>query len=216
MVVVVVVGVVGVVVVPVVVVVVVVVAVDEPAPPAAGTEGPVPTTVRVAVGVEPPLCVGVPATRALAEGVGTFPPETCDAPVDWLPVPAVLALADPAGVLPAGLGTPVVGVVPKSGAAGLPECAESRDWPTGPAPMLNPATIDNAAAATAPDAMKRFRPKKNLDAVTASGKTGRAAISGSGCPNERDLKTSSKVAWSFTSAHSGFDPPKCSSTTFVC
>jgi hypothetical protein len=83
MVVVVVVGVVGVVVVlVVVVVVVVVVAVDEPVPPAAGTEGPVPTTVRVAVGVEPPLCVGLPATRALAEGVGTFPPETCDAPVD--------------------------------------------------------------------------------------------------------------------------------------
>jgi hypothetical protein len=60
--------------------------------------------------------------------------------------------------------------------------------------MLNPATIDNAAAATAPDAMKRFRPKKNFDAVTASGKTGRAGTSGMGCPNERDLKTSSKVA----------------------
>jgi hypothetical protein len=111
-----------------------------------------------------------------------------------LPVPAVLVPADPGGIPPAGLGTTVVGVVPKSGAAGLPECAERRDWPTGPAPILNPATIDNAAAATAPDAMKRLRPKKNLDAVTASGKRGRAGVSGIGCPNERDLKTSSKVA----------------------
>jgi hypothetical protein len=112
-----------------------------------------------------------------------------------LPLPAVLAPTDPAGVPPAAPGTPVVvGVVPKSGAAGVPECAESRDWPTGPAPMLNPATIDKAAAATAPDAMKRLRPKKNLDAVTVSGRTGRGGVSGIGCPNERDLKTSSKVA----------------------
>ena len=74
--------------------------------------------------------------------------------------------------------------------------------------MFTPATIDSAAAATAPDAMKRLRPKKNLDAVTASGKTGRGGVSGIGCPNERDLKTSSKVACSFTSPHSGFDPPK--------
>jgi hypothetical protein len=111
-----------------------------------------------------------------------------------LPVPDVPPLVDPTGVPLAGLGTPVVGVFPKSGATGLPECAESRDWPTGPAPILNPATIDSAAAATAPDAMKRFRPKKNLEAVAASGHTGRGGISGIGCPNERDLKTSSKVA----------------------
>ena len=87
-----------------------------------------------------------------------------------------------------------MGVVPKSGADGLPECAESRDWPTGPAPILNPATIDSAAAATAPDAMKRLRPKKNLGPVTASGATGRGGMSGIGCPNEREPKTSSKVA----------------------
>jgi hypothetical protein len=124
-----------------------------------------------------------------------------------LPVPAGPALAVAAGALPVGLGTPFAGVVPKSGAGGLPECAESRDWPTGPL-MLNPAAIDSAAAATAPDAMKRLRPKKSLDAVTASGKTGRGGVSGIGCPNERDLKTSSKVACSFTSPHSGFDPPK--------
>ena len=111
-----------------------------------------------------------------------------------MPLPAVLVPADPAGVPSAGPGTPVVGVVPKSGEDGVPECAERRDWPTGPAPILNPATIDNAAAATAPDAMKRLRPKKNLDAMTASGKTGRGGVSGIGCPNERDLKTSSKVA----------------------
>ena len=106
----------------------------------------------------------------------------------------MLAFAGPEGGTPAGLETPVVGVVRDSGAAGLPACAESRDWPTGPAPILNPATIDNAAAATAPDAMKRLRAKRNFGAVTGSGKTGRAEASGIGCPNERDLKTSSKVA----------------------
>jgi hypothetical protein len=60
--------------------------------------------------------------------------------------------------------------------------------------MLTPATIDNAAAAAAPDAMKRLRAKTNLDVVMDSGSTGRGAASGIGCPNERDLKTSSKVA----------------------
>jgi hypothetical protein len=66
----------------VVMVVVVVVVVDAPVPPAAGAGVAVPTTVRVAVGVEPPLCVGLPATRALAEGAGPLPPEICDAAVD--------------------------------------------------------------------------------------------------------------------------------------
>jgi hypothetical protein len=42
--------------------------------------------------------------------------------------------------------------------------------------------------------MKGLRPKKSLDAVAASGRTGRGRVSGIGCPNERDLKTSSKVA----------------------
>ena len=42
--------------------------IDVPVPPAAGTGEPVPTTVRVAVGVEPPLCVGLPATRVVADG----------------------------------------------------------------------------------------------------------------------------------------------------
>jgi hypothetical protein len=109
-----------------------------------------------------------------------------------LPVPAAPVLAEPAGVLPVELGA-ADGVVPKSGATGFPECAESRDWPTGPVPILRPATIDSAAAATAPDAMKRLRPKMNLDAGSASGMTGRGGVSGIGCPNDRDLKTSSKV-----------------------
>jgi hypothetical protein len=65
-----------------VVVVVVVVVVDEPVPPAAGTEEPVPITVRVAVGVEPPLCgVGFAATRAGAADAGTLPPETRAVPL---------------------------------------------------------------------------------------------------------------------------------------
>ena len=71
-------GVVGVV----VVVVVVGSSCDVPVAPAAGAGEPVPTTVRVAVGVEPPLCVGLPATRAAAGAVGPLPPETCDAAVD--------------------------------------------------------------------------------------------------------------------------------------
>ena len=70
-----------------VVMVVVVVVVDKyrvaPVPPTAGAGVAIPTTVRVAGGVEPPLCVGLPATRALAEGRRTqLPPEICDAAVD--------------------------------------------------------------------------------------------------------------------------------------
>ena len=70
-------GVVGV-----VVVVVVGDAVDVPVAPGAGAGEPVPTTVRVAAGVEPPLCVGLPATMAAVGAVGPLPPETCDAAVD--------------------------------------------------------------------------------------------------------------------------------------
>ena len=57
--------------------------------PVVGTGEPVPTTVRVAGGVAPPREGEFAATRALAEDVGTAPLETCDAPVDWLPVPGV-------------------------------------------------------------------------------------------------------------------------------
>jgi hypothetical protein len=58
--------------------------------------------------------------------------------------------------------------------------------------MLNP-TIDSAAAATAAEAMKRLRTKNALGPATISG-TMPAPVSGSGCPNVRDVKTSSKVA----------------------
>jgi hypothetical protein len=89
-----------------------------------------------------------------------------------LPVPAVPPLA------PAELGTVVVGVVvPSAGAAGLPACAESTDCAMGPAPILNPATIDSAAAATAPDAMKRLRPNSILGAAIVPGSSGRDEVS---------------------------------------
>jgi hypothetical protein len=88
----------------------------------------------------------------------------------------------------------VVGVDPNPGTTGPLEWAESTDCATGPAPKLTPATTDKAAAAAAPDAMKRLRPKYNLDAVIGPGRTGLGAGSGSGCPNELDVNTSSKVA----------------------
>ena len=62
---------------------------------------------------------------------------------------------------PAELGTVVVGVVPSAGAAGLPACAESTDCAMGPAPILNPATIDSAAAATAPDSDEAVATEKH-------------------------------------------------------
>jgi hypothetical protein len=43
--------------------------------------------------------------------------------------------------------------------------------------MLNPATIDSAAAATAPDAMKRLRPKSILGAAIAPGGSARGGVS---------------------------------------
>jgi hypothetical protein len=41
--------------------------------------------------------------------------------------------------------------------------------------------------------MKRLRPKSSLGAVIAPGIVGRGGASSIGRPNERDLKTSSKV-----------------------
>ena len=73
--------------------------------------------------------------------------------------------------------------------------------------MLNPATIDSAAAATAPDATKRLRTKYGLDAATIPGTMAPAGSSGSGCPKVRDVKTSSKVASSFAPIGSGPDSP---------
>jgi hypothetical protein len=55
----------------------------------------------------------------------------------------------------------------------LPACADSTDCAMGPAPILNPATTESAAAATAPDAMKRLRPKSSLGPAAAPGVVGR-------------------------------------------
>ena len=66
----------------VVVVVVVTVAGAPPVPSVAGAEVLTPIKVRAAAGAESPLCTGLPATRALAEGVGALPPEICAPPVD--------------------------------------------------------------------------------------------------------------------------------------
>ena len=86
----------------------------------------------------------------------------------------------------------VVGL--EGGPTGPVELAENTDWAMGPAPMLSPATTDSAAAALAPAATRRFRTKYSFDAVIASGTTVLGVASGSGCPNERDVKTSSNVA----------------------
>jgi hypothetical protein len=60
--------------------------------------------------------------------------------------------------------------------------------------MLSPATTESAAAATAPDAMKRFLTKYSFDAAICCGMAARRGALGSGCPNDRDVNTSSKVA----------------------
>jgi hypothetical protein len=73
--------------------------------------------------------------------------------------------------------------------------------------MLTPAMIDSAAATTAPDAISLLRTKYRVDATTGGGRTTWRGVSGSGCPNVGDVKTSSKVAWSLACARSGFDPP---------
>jgi hypothetical protein len=59
--------------------------------------------------------------------------------------------------------------------------------------MLNPATTDRAAAATAPAAMKRLRPN-SLGAAIDADAMARAGTPAGGRPNERDVKTSSKLA----------------------
>ncbi len=64
----------------------------------------------------------------------------------------------------------------------------------GPGPIVTPATTDNAAAAAAPDAMRRLRTKNALGDARTAGATARAEGAGRGRPNVRDAKTSSKVA----------------------
>jgi hypothetical protein len=179
----------------VVVVVVVVVGVEGVVvlvPPAVGVEEPVPTTVRVAVGAEPPRGGDTVLPAAASCNVGAPPGDTCEAPLGG--VPLVPALADPAVPPPATPGVVVLGGVPDGALGGPEDLAEISGCRVGPEPRLNPATIDKPAAATAAAAMNRLRTKYSFDAVTASGTTTGAGASGSACPNERDLKTSSKVA----------------------
>jgi hypothetical protein len=87
-----------------------------------------------------------------------------------------------------------VGVVPVPATTGGAECEDSADSLIGPAPMLKPATTDIAAAATAPDAMRRLRTKYSRGPATAGGTTAGSGTSGRGCPKVCDVKTSSKVA----------------------
>lgn len=187
----------GVVVVVVLVGVVVVVVVDVAVPVApvpGGVVGPVPTTARMAVGAAFARCGdGVLATMALACAEDVLPADTGPVPPDWLTVPMGAVLVEPAGS-PA-LGTVVVVVLPGCEETG--PLAESTLWAIGPAPILRPATTESAAAATAPDATRRFRTKKSFDAVIGSGAATRRGALGSGCPKERDVKTSSRLASSF-------------------
>jgi hypothetical protein len=172
-----------------IVVVVVVVVVDVPVPPAVGAEDPVPTTVRMAVGAEPPLCGD--EVPAVAAEDGAFSAGDWAAPLDGASAATVPVLAEPVGTTAPTLGT-VVGVLPEFEVAG--PCAERICCATGPAPMLTPAMIDSAAATTAPDAMRRLRTKYSFGAAIGGGTTTSGGASGSGCPNVRDVKTSSKVA----------------------
>jgi hypothetical protein len=91
------------------VVVVVVVDAAVPVATAGGGVGPVPTTVRTAVGAVPVCCGdGVLATMALPWAEEMLPLDAGPAPPDWLTVPMGVVLAGPPG-RPA-LGT-VVGVL---------------------------------------------------------------------------------------------------------
>ena len=146
----------------VVVVVVVVVAGGAVAldPPPVGAEEPVPTTVRVAVGVEPPseTCAGFWAAAATA-AVGALPVDEVGTPMAWVPVPVPPAFGDPLAPA-AGAGVVVAGGVPPSGEVAEPGAlAANCGDPVGPEPRFSPATIDSAAAATEADATNRLRTK---------------------------------------------------------
>ena len=153
----------------------------------------VATTVNVAVGADVPLCGAWALTaKALADDAGAPPLETCDAPLAWLPVPEPTGAGDPAAAAPDGPWVVPAGAPPDGGTFGPAECAERMDWPAGPAPIVSPATTESAAAAAAADAMNGLWTKYGFAAATSD--TAGAGDFGTGCPNARDVKTSSKVA----------------------
>jgi hypothetical protein len=166
--------------------VVVVVVVAVPLPSDAGAEELGPITVSVAGGV---ICCGdALATMALPRADEPPSLDTGPAPPDWLTVAMGAVLVGAAGTPELGTVVGVLVIEPTG------PCAESTLWAMGPAPMLRPATTDSAAAAAAPEATSRFRTKNSLGATICSGATAVGGSFGSGCPNERDVKTSSKVA----------------------
>jgi hypothetical protein len=85
-------------------------------------------------------------------------------------------------------------VVAPNGGATPDEWAERTDCPTGPVPRVSPATVDRAAAATAPAATRRLRTKYSIGVAIGAGPTDGAGASGNGCPNVCDANTSSSVA----------------------
>jgi hypothetical protein len=183
----------GVVVVVVLVGVVVVVVVDVAVPVAGGVVDPDAATAKMAVGAALAPCGGgVVATIALPWAEDVLPADTGPVPPDWLTVAMGAVLVGPAG-WPA-LGTVVVVLL---GCEETGPLAERTLWAIGPAPILRPATTERAAAATAPDATRRLRTKKSFDAAIGSGAARRRGTLGSGCPKERDVKTSSRLASSF-------------------
>jgi hypothetical protein len=181
---------------------VVVVVVDAAEPVAGGVAGTVPATARMAVGTALARCGdGVLTTMALPCAGEVVPADAGSVPPDWLTVPMGPVLVGPAGWLAPGT------VVVVLGCEETGPLAESTLWAIGPAPILRPATTESAAAATAPDATRRLRTKKSFDAMIGSGAATRRGALGSGWPKERDVKTSSRLASSFASAHSGLDAP---------
>ena len=186
---------------------VVVVVVGVGVPPVVTGE-PVATTLKVALGADPPPRGDEMLTTTASAEDCRIPAGAWFVPLDGAFAATAPRLAEPVGTTAPPPGT-VVGVVPGFGTAG--PRADRICWPIGPSPMLTPATIDSAAATTAPDAMRRLRTKYSFEAAVGGGgwTTSRvtSGAAGSGCPNVRDVKTSSKVAWSLASARSGFDPP---------
>jgi hypothetical protein len=169
---------------------VVVAVVDVAVPVVGGVVGPDPATARMAVGAALARWGdGVLATMVLPCAEEVLSADSGPVAPGWLTVPMGAVLVGPAGS--AAFGTVVVALL---GCEETGPLAESTLWATGPAPTVSPATTESPAAATAPDATRRLRTKKSFDAVIGAGVIARPGALGSGCPKERDVKTSSKVA----------------------